>query len=344
MNAAKPRHAFTLVELLVVIAVIGIMMAMLMPAVQSIRESARRTNCLSNIRQVGLANQNYLSALQRYPSGWIERDPDCLDVAAQPCASYRYGWATILLPYIEGDNLFRSYDLQFGFWDDPTTTGVEEDSASVISIYTCPSDPVANLNPVVEGGDVHAKLNFMGSIGVDYMGDHFLNNATGGTGLFYMNSRVRPAEITDGSSHVIAFSERSGSNPDNGVYQNQGIRIGLIQDDPASAIQTETGPVAFPALELANQLAMGPFDPTLPGAAAASVNSEWFGINGSGGGPNVDRAYSYTVGFSSAHQSVTVTTFADGSTHLLNESINIGVFRQLLHKSDGGVVDASLFR
>jgi prepilin-type N-terminal cleavage/methylation domain-containing protein len=89
---ARRRTAFTLVELLVVIAVIGVLVALLLPAVQAAREAARRSSCQNNLKQLGIGLHNYHDALQTFPSGWIEH----------PTGNYEaWAWGSLLLPYLE---------------------------------------------------------------------------------------------------------------------------------------------------------------------------------------------------------------------------------------------------
>ena len=80
-NLNDPRHGFTLIELLVVMAIIAVLAALLLPAVQSAREAALRSQCLNNIRQIGLAAQNYLGSNRSFPSGWICSNPGCSALA-----------------------------------------------------------------------------------------------------------------------------------------------------------------------------------------------------------------------------------------------------------------------
>src|SRR5262245_5316898 len=88
IRSNDPRTGFTLIELLVVMAIIAVLAALLLPAVQSAREAARRSQCLNNIRQIGLAAQNYLSSNRSYPSGWICSTPGCGPVAPSQSTYY----------------------------------------------------------------------------------------------------------------------------------------------------------------------------------------------------------------------------------------------------------------
>ncbi len=92
---------FTLVELLVVIAIIGVLAGLLLPAVQSARESARRTQSQNNLKQLGLALHNYDSALRRLPPGYVSNRQDPSAFAGTLDAAPGWGWGAMLLPYIE---------------------------------------------------------------------------------------------------------------------------------------------------------------------------------------------------------------------------------------------------
>jgi prepilin-type N-terminal cleavage/methylation domain-containing protein len=105
------RSAFTLVELLVVIAIIGILVSLLLPAIQSVREAARRTSCLNNLKQIGLALQNYHSAHERFPVGGTQWRGPFTPNATQ------IAWSTFLLPHIEQNNVYRQLDLELPFDD-----------------------------------------------------------------------------------------------------------------------------------------------------------------------------------------------------------------------------------
>ena len=101
------RSAFTLVELLVVIAIIGILIGMLLPAVQSVREAARRTQCMNNMKQIGLAALNYESAHMHFPTtGYVDYSVNWTDPSSY--ADEAWVWGYSILPFIEQTNTYNA--------------------------------------------------------------------------------------------------------------------------------------------------------------------------------------------------------------------------------------------
>lgn len=127
--AGNRNFAFTLVELLVVITIIGILIALLLPAVQAAREAARRLQCGNNLKQMALALHNYATAAGSFPPGGVTEGP---------CCSTKSGttWTICILPYIEQQALFDQYD-QNAFNEDDVNAPVRE---AVVEAYVCPSD------------------------------------------------------------------------------------------------------------------------------------------------------------------------------------------------------------
>ena len=190
MPNRNSRSGFTLVELLVVIAIIGILVSLLLPAVQSARESARRIQCANNLKQIGLALHAYMTSHHVLPSGSIRR----LDQACSGCETSQIGWMARILPQLEQANLYEKIDFKL----EPGNTGVNVDvMATPLAVARCPSDGSASsgskavTNYVANVGNVEVTTNVAGS----------------SRGPFFINSQVDTAQIRDGLSNTLLISE-----------------------------------------------------------------------------------------------------------------------------------------
>src|SRR5437870_6359667 len=121
------RRGFTLIELLVVIAIIGVLIGLLLPAVQKVREAANRMKCSNNLKQMGIALHGYHDVNQTFP--WGHQDSNNF---------FSLPWAVFILPYLEQDSLFRQFDTKKQFID-PANQGPQ--AQTKLSVYICPSSP-----------------------------------------------------------------------------------------------------------------------------------------------------------------------------------------------------------
>ncbi len=208
------KSGFTLVELLVVIAIIGILVGMLLPAVQQVREAARRTECSNNIRQLGLAAMNYVSASRRLPSASLFPKIDPAGSALTDSAT-RNGWSAQaqLLPYLEQSNLASTINYRMGYKDHPAVTingNTEQISSFRIPTYLCPSE--VNDVPRGEGtAEENYPLNYGWNGGLWFVFDP--NDRSVGQGALTTDKNNRMRDFTDGTSSTLMFSEVKAYTP-----------------------------------------------------------------------------------------------------------------------------------
>lgn len=226
--ARRPRGGFTLVELLVVIAIIAVLVGLLLPAVQTAREAARRSSCQNNLKQQGLAIHNYHDTKNRLPSGG--RPPDASTV--------RCGVFVYMLPFLDKKTLWDRYDTSVT-WSDPKNLPV---SSTRVAEFECPSAPrhgnQLDHNPdgtsgfgagIVAVGDYGASLGIDPRLPASVTGNVTISGSsvarstliipsaamtsgTGGltNGMLPKNAKVSFQDVSDGLSNTIAIFESGG--------------------------------------------------------------------------------------------------------------------------------------
>jgi prepilin-type N-terminal cleavage/methylation domain-containing protein/prepilin-type processing-associated H-X9-DG protein len=221
----RPRRlGFTLVELLVVIAIIGVLVALLLPAIQAAREAARRSQCQNALKQIGLACLNFHDTKKHFPPGICapygtagegELNPKLCPGGEANCPPQpipgRWGsWLTWILPHIEQAPLYSRLDLthrEYGYCNGPKSYG-----ASIIPDYLCPAD--AELTKVMTYTANDGNTYYFGPN--SYAGNGGIKaypfNLASLDGVLYYNSKVRMADITDGSSHTLLVGERDNGD------------------------------------------------------------------------------------------------------------------------------------
>jgi len=217
---SPPRPAFTLVELLVVIAIIGTLVGLLLPAVQSAREAARRSSCMNNLRQVGLALLNFESARQCFPP------TDARPNATAGNWSAGEGWSihARLLPYVEEGSLAGQFDFKQAAFTGPYTAQAPNPAfaslfATPIPLLLCPSDGAPTVQK--SGTYPYGGNNYMVSVGsatADGAGNAYWDFSKPTDGIIYERSKVKISKISDGTSKTVIASEAVRSIGDDTTF------------------------------------------------------------------------------------------------------------------------------
>ncbi len=292
---ARSRRAFTLIELLVVIAIIAVLVALLLPAVQQARESARRSACKNNLKQIGLAIQNYESTHGCYPPGYISNRGGVSTsttwcTASGTGGSLQYApFLALILPQLEMDSLYNTLNFDVPWQDASNQMAVPNlNLIRPVAAFQCPSDKDISQNPLyncyfgVSGGGTAPDCT---SSGCSPAGERNFYV----TGILYSGSKTKIRDITDGVSNVFLLGESR--------YTDAAWGASAKQDSCA----------------LARNIA-GAQEP----------------INLYSG-----RGLHSTRGFSSFHVGGAHFGMADGSTRFISENINLASYQQLGRREDG---------
>ncbi|MFK7767064.1 MAG: DUF1559 domain-containing protein [Mariniblastus sp.] len=319
---SRPRKGFTLVELLVVIAIIGILIGMLLPAVQQVREAARRATCMNNVRQLVLACHNFESAHKHFPPGWNGWNNQVFPRYITPwnnrqSSQYRgnyYGWGYFTLPFMEQNNLYDAFDVNVSWGNDVLGTDGLHLTGKTIPAFMCPSDfGDSDLNPVYTS-DINlrnGKSNYVGVTGYNTWNSARLNPALSVRwGIFGMNTTVGFADITDGTSNTMMLGERSSE-----------AESGPAPKDIRGAIwigshRRQNSPVISNGADRYSNLGR-------TGGIRYLVNGDYRGRSAN----------------SSGHPTGATIALADGSGHFLSDNTSNTTLRRLSQMADGLIVE-----
>jgi prepilin-type N-terminal cleavage/methylation domain-containing protein/prepilin-type processing-associated H-X9-DG protein len=190
----RTRRGFTLIELLVVISIIGVLIALLLPAVQAAREAARRIQCTNNLKQIGIAFHNYHDAHSTLPPGYTY---------LLGYSTGGFGWASMILPYMEQTPVFNAINFNLPAWSSQNSTACTQS----LSFYQCPTDYTVTKGYLEREGFRYAKSSYVACFGPADMD----LTPEDRKGLFSRNSRTWFADVTDGMSQTLAAGERTNA-------------------------------------------------------------------------------------------------------------------------------------
>ncbi|EAQ81069.1 DUF1559 domain-containing protein [Blastopirellula marina] len=328
---------FTLVELLVVIAIIGVLIALLLPAVQQAREAARRMSCLNNLKQIGLAMQNYHDTYGRFPAG-----AGATSSSAATDQKNAANWRVAMLPYIEQNAAYQQLDHAHGsFWAHSATPQVLSDLR--VPMFQCPSSAfeMTNRKDIVYSGrtsggvDIDCQvMDYVGVVGAypDPAGRDDLCTASSALryGALCENGMMRTLkgiglqECLDGTSNTILIAEQSG--------QVDGV------EKSANPLGGWHGWVFNSETHYTSTTDIATYTGTIYAGGITTVrvapNTYWK----SGAPSNAYNQYAPNTVLNSFHPGGIQAVFADGSVHFIPQTIDFTLLSKLSVRDDGEVI------
>ena len=332
------RRGFTLIELSVAVAIVGVIVSVIVPAVFQARESARRVQCQNNLRQSGTALHSFHETHGRFPPGWsgiqFSDDGSILRPADLGCL---WAWGAHLLPQLDQSPLFEQLDVS-GF-SDPPAPGDKFDVS--LDVFLCPSDMAGRdsgwgLYQWTEEGEStllkgYARSNYIAVNGSDSFPsiavDVRSRDEAPRTGIFGNETTTSAADILDGTSNTVAVGEREMSRS----YEKEMMRGAVWMRNvgelptvaPTLATKGSTPSSTPPVVGLT----------VLPFAAIHCDANSVVGVT-SGELPLNQSPY----GFSSQHPGGANFVFADGAVRFISERIEATTYERLGTMADGEVI------
>jgi prepilin-type N-terminal cleavage/methylation domain-containing protein/prepilin-type processing-associated H-X9-DG protein len=348
----RRRDGFTLIELLVVIAIVAVLIALLLPAVQSAREAGRRAQCVNNLKQIGLAIANYESAIGCIVPGYISFCSSGNCAVASPLPSQvavpgynpdpftldqgpGWGWLAMLLTYAEQVPLYAAMNVNLPTWVADNGTAV----TTQINVFLCPSanNPTPscamvdlNLNLLPVANQYFARANYQYNMGwndtsIQPPNTNYDDPVKGCNGPVYRNSHVAYAGVTDGLSNTVFACEKT-------PYLADASWVGIIPGYRHFAYN------AFASL----------------GTGGADINFDYPGaLLSSHSGPSLyevpevihppNSPLGHTDEFYSLHPAGANVLMGDGSVRFVKQSINLLTWQALSSRSVGEVVSGDTY-
>ncbi|EAQ82302.1 DUF1559 domain-containing protein [Blastopirellula marina] len=308
----RKNYGFTLVELLVVIAIIGVLIGLLLPAVQQAREAARRMSCTNNLKQIGIALHTYHDTHGAFPPAHYESGTD------GPSYRHQFGFLVFLLPFVEQNNIYQLVDYSLIDLDTNANVNTAFQAAGGIDVasYICPSDPVGR------NSDEWAPTNYLGNQGITCE-----CRERECTGLFGHNTFFGLRDTTDGTSNTIAVGETlKGDNDAGSLRDNYIFERNVTDANDIDGCQA-TAPIKS---DRATLWLGGPPEFNMF-ATIRSPNDKRFDCKGPNNGCNDFSARS-------AHPGGANLTFADGSVRFIADTTDSTAYQAMGTRAAGDII------
>ncbi len=298
------RRAFTLIEMLVFITIIALLSTLLLPAVQSAREASRRTICMNNLFQIGLALNNYESSHYVFPPGVInEAGP----IVSKPVGLH-YSWVTQILPYLDMANAYSHFNFRHGVYEPFNDTVRSHFVATFICVSDTSNAGRSSTSYAANYHDAEAPID---------IDSH---------GVFRLNTTTRIDDITDGLNTTLFVSERiltadlGWASGTSATLRNSGYPPNGAP--PTPIYDMVTGFFYYSQTTTGNEFIVPPGS-TLPDPKTAEGQ---------------DRLSTFCGGYSSRHAAGINACMGDGSVRFLKNSIDRTIFARLGHRADGELI------